>query len=77
MTLAAAEHGNYGRGSGCPRANPIPADSKKCMSATKNIIFAISAELIATPSKPRRPAMSAMMRNVTAQPSMMEPSQAI
>ena len=37
----------------------------------------ISAEMIATPPKPRRPAMTAMMRNVTAQPSMTVPSQAI
>jgi hypothetical protein len=44
------------------------------MIATKKMIFAISTETIATPAKPSTPAISATMRNVTAQPSMVKSS---
>jgi len=42
--------------------------------ATKKMIFAISTETIATPAKPSTPAISATMRKVTAQPSMVQSS---
>jgi len=44
------------------------------MSATTKMIFAISTEMIATPPKPRTPAINATMRKAIAQPNMGKPS---
>jgi len=55
-----------------PRSRPITAEMAKSTMATKKISFAISTAVPAMPPKPNRAATSAMMRKVTAQPSMID-----
>jgi hypothetical protein len=45
-------------------------ETKNKMIATVKMTFAISMEMIATPPKPKTPAINAMIRKVRAQPNM-------
>ncbi|MHC2681770.1 acyl-CoA thioesterase FadM [Bradyrhizobium diazoefficiens] len=57
-----------------PRARPTTAETRNSTTAMKKMILAISIEAPAMPPKPRIPAISAITRNVTTQPSMVKSS---
>ena len=55
---------------GAAARQPTTAETRNSTTAMKKMILAISIEAPAMPPKPRMPAISAMTRNVTTQPSM-------
>src|SRR5712671_5141794 len=53
-----------------PRAKPTTAETRKSTTAIKKMTLAISIEAPAMPPKPKMPAISAMIKNVTTQLNM-------
>ena len=77
---ASAERSRCPRNSGSvtqtrlrPRARPTTAETRNSTTAMKKMVLAISMEAPAMPPKPKMPAISAMIRNVTTQLNMTRP----
>lgn len=64
---------SYGTVGVRPRTRPTTAEMAKRIIATKNTIFAASTATPAIPPKPSKAAISATIKNVTAQPNMAGP----